>query len=136
VSIRKLDEAGAEAGGVVVITAFACRTRTDVLLLWWLHHRLDARVRAATDKFLGVKLYIDWSDRRVRSVSLWSDIKGLYDMGKVEAHIAATRLPAQRGITTSCGVYGYRGDWRTVLFGEGYATPAPLQTSEHDRSTN
>ncbi len=126
-SIRKLDEAPAEQGGAVVITAFACRTRRDVLLLWWLHHRLKPAVRAEAPSFVDVRLYIDWRRRLVRSVSLWSEVGGLYDMGKVTGHISAARVPGSRGIETSCGVFTYRGDWRTVLFGgEDRGTISPL----------
>lgn len=133
-SIRKLDDEPDDGGGVVVVTAFACRTRRDVLLLWWLHHRLKPAVRAAAGDFLGVRLFIDWRRRLVRSVSLWARPTGLYALGSVSAHIAATRIPRRRGITTSCGVYAYRGDWRTVMFGGEYATPPPLHTTTaHDQ---
>jgi hypothetical protein len=128
-SIRKLDQEPDNGGGVVVVTAFACRTRRDLLVLWWLHHRLKPAVQAAAPDFLGVRLFIDWRRRLVRSVSLWARPAGLYAMGEVGGHIAATRVPPRRGITTSCGVYGYRGDWRTVMFGEGFATAPPLQTT-------
>ena len=115
-SIRRLTEESAEPGGAVVVTAFVCRTRRDVLLLWWLHRRLKPQVRAQAPAFIDVRLFIDWRRRVVRSVSLWSEITGLYDMGKVPGHIKATRIPAGRGLETTCGVFTYGGDWRAVLF--------------------
>lgn len=120
-------QAGTHEGGAVVITRFACRTRRDILLLWWLHLRLKPAVRARTRGFLGVRLFIDWRRRQVRSVSLWTDPAHLYDLGEVREHVAATRIPRRRGIATSCGVYTYEGDWRTVMFGKAPdSAPSPL----------
>ncbi|MCM4080890.1 hypothetical protein [Paractinoplanes hotanensis] len=126
-TIRKLTEESAEPGGAVVVTAFACRTRRDVLLLWWLHRRLKPEVGARAPHFIDVRLFVDWRRRVVRSVSLWSDVTGLYDMGRVAGHIAAARVPGRRGITTSCGVFTYRGEWQTVLFtGQDNEAVSPL----------
>lgn len=121
-------EAGALArpGGVVVVTQFECRTWRNVIAVWWLHHRVKPAVTKASASFLGVRLYIDWRTRRVRSVSLWSEGVALFDMGEVGPHIRAARAPARWGVETSCGVFGYLGDWRTVMFGGGYATTSPL----------
>lgn len=125
-SCSRLEEGGSN-GGAVVVTMFACRTRRDILLLWWLHYRLKPAVRAHAPGLLGVRLFIDWRHRIVRSVSLWTDPARLYDMGEVRGHVAATRIPRRRGIATSCGVYTYQGDWRTVMFGlESTAAEPPL----------
>lgn len=104
-------------GGAVVITLFNCRTRRDVLLVWWLHYRIKLAIARRAKGFLDVRLFIDWRRRIVRSVSLWTDLASLYDMGEVGPHVAATRLPARRGIETSCGVYPYEGDCSAVMFG-------------------
>lgn len=130
-TLKRIEE-GAHKGGAVVVTAFACRTRRDVLLVWWWHHRLKPAVQARVSGFLGVRLYIDWRRRLVRSVSLWTDPAHLYDMGEVREHVAITRLPRRRGIRTSCGVYTFGGDWRTVMFGQEPAdVPAPLTADIH-----
>ncbi|WP_117211573.1 hypothetical protein [Allorhizocola rhizosphaerae] len=129
-SIRKLEGTEAGSGSVVVVTAFQCRSRLDLLLIWWMHHRLKSAVRAAAPDFLGIRLYIDWRRRIARSVSLWAKGTGLYDMGNVKEHIAATRFPGTRGIETSCGVYTYGGDWRSVMFGDGFASRPPLQKTK------
>lgn len=129
-SLKRLDGTREGAGSVVVVTAFQCVTRRQVLAIWWMHRRLKPAVRAAAPDFLGVRLHIDWRNRLVRSVSLWAKGTGLYDMGKVGGHISATRYPPARGIETSCGVYLYGGDWRTVMFGDGYASRPPLQTTK------
>lgn len=113
-------------GGVVVVTVFACRTIVNMLLIWKLHHQLKQRVyRRATD-FLGVYLILDWRARTVRSVSLWADLNGVYDMGEVREHVEATRFPARRGIQTSCGIFSFEGDWLKVLFGARHGRPSPL----------
>jgi len=104
-------------GGAVVITLFACRTLRDVLLIWWLHFRLKPAVWAHAPGFLGVKLYIDWRQRLVRSVTLWSTPAGVYDMGEVREHVAATRIPRWRGIRTACGIYTYQGECMAAMFG-------------------
>jgi hypothetical protein len=113
---------GASQGGAVVVTRFACHTRRDIVLLWWLHIRLKPAVRVRAPGLLGVRLFIDWRHRIVRSVSLWTDPARLYDMGEVREHVAAARIPRRRGIATSCGVYTYKGDWRKVMFGVEPAT--------------
>lgn len=120
------DQPPTDEGGVVVVTTFACRTLVNVLLVCWLHRRLKPAVRANAPDFLGVRLYIDWRRRLIRSVSLWASLTGLYDMGKVHGHVLAARLTGNRGIATCGGVYRYGGDWRTLLFGEGYVSPPPL----------
>ena len=111
------DHAG--EGGAVVVTMFACRTRRDILLVWWLHYRIKPAIQARAPGFLDVRLFIDWRRRIVRSVSLWTDPASLYDLGEVQQHVVATRLPGRRGIQTSCGVYQYEGDCSAVMFGVG-----------------
>jgi hypothetical protein len=118
---------GVRQGGAVVVTLFACRTKRDILLIWWLHRRVRPAVRARTRGFLGIHLYIDWRKRTVRSVSLWTDPAYLYDMGKVSDHIAVARVPRRRGIQTSCGIYTHEGECGEVMFRvEPLHKPAPL----------
>jgi hypothetical protein len=107
-------------GGAVVVTLFVCRTRRDIALIWWLHKRIKPAVRAHASGFLDVRLIIDWRRRLVRSVSLWTDPAHLYGMGKVSEHVAASRIPAVRGIETSCAIYTYEGQCMPLMFG---ATP-------------
>lgn len=113
-------------GGVVVITRFKCRSRRQMLVIVRLHRRLKKKVSAASDGFIGVRLYPQWNERVLLSVSLWRDLTSLYDMGSVPEHVAATRIPGRLGINTSCGVFEYSGDWRVILFGEGWSTTSPL----------
>ncbi|MEU8264994.1 hypothetical protein AB0C02_30825 [Micromonospora sp. NPDC048999] len=134
------DQPLSDEGGVVAVTTFACRTLVNVLLVCWLHWRLKAGVRTNAPEYLGVRLYIDWRRRVIRSVSLWTSLTGLYDMGKVQGHIRAARWAGNRGIATCGGVYRYGGDWRNLLFGKGYTSPPPLTTvpeiSEREGETN
>jgi hypothetical protein len=125
--VSQLIQEGATEGGAVVVTLFACRTRRDLALVWWLHRRVRPAVLAHTRGFLGVRLYIDWRARTLRSVSLWADPAYLYDMGKVSDHIAIARIPRRRGIQTSCGIYTYQGECAEVMFGvPPLHKPAPL----------
>jgi hypothetical protein len=123
-------------GGAVVVTRFACRTRRNVLLVWWLHHRVKPAVRARVRGLLGIRLYIDWRQRVVRSVSLWTDPAYLYDMGKVDEHIEVARVPRRLGIKTSCGIYTHEGDCSEVMFGvEPLHKPHPL-TDAHPSTSD
>ncbi|WP_163508704.1 hypothetical protein [Fodinicola acaciae] len=124
--LRRDDGPIAQPGGVVVVTLFDCRTLRNVLRVWWAHQWVKPAVRRLAPAFLGVRLYIDWPARRVRSVSLWSDGKGLFAMGEVGEHIRAAHLVSGWGVATSGGVFGYAGDWREVMFGPGYRTNSPL----------
>lgn len=110
----------------MVVTAFACRTFPNMLLIWRLHRQLKRNVYAKADGFLGVHLILNWCDRVVQSISLWSDLHALYDMGEVKEHVRAVRVPGTRGIQTSCGVFGFDGDWLSVLFGSAKGRPSPL----------
>ena len=124
---RQLIEEGTTRGGAVVVTLFACRTRRDILLVWWLHRRVRPAVLAHARGFLGIRLYIDWRRRTVRSVSLWTDPAYLYDMGKVSEHVAIARIPRRRGIQTSCGIYTHQGECAEMMFGVSpLRKPTPL----------
>lgn len=99
------------------MTTFHCGTIVRTLALARMHWTMKRRVQNAVDGFLDVRLYIDWPQRTIRNVSLWSSKEAISGMGGVPAHVKAVRIPARWGIPTSCGVYEYIGDWRTVLFG-------------------
>lgn len=131
-------EAGvlARPGGVVVVTQFECRTWRRVIAVWWMHRRVKPAVTEASKEFLGVRLFIDWRTRRVRSVSLWSEGTALFGMGEIDAHVRAAHIPLRWGMATSCGVFGYLGDWRTVMFGGGYATQSPLAVTTSSKATS
>lgn len=116
----------AKPGGVVVVTAFDCRTIPKMLLIWKLHHQLKQRVYRKAKDLLGVYLILDWRARAVRSISLWASLHGIYDMGEVREHVEATRIPGPLGIKTSCGIFTYEGDWLKVLFNARVARPSPL----------
>ena len=106
-----------DQGGAVVVTLFACRTRWDMLLIWWLHFRLKPAIRARAPGFLGVRLYLDWRQRLVRSVTLWSSPARVYGIGEVREHAAATRIPRRRRIRTACAIYTSEGECLAAMFG-------------------
>jgi hypothetical protein len=123
-------------GGAVVVTRFACRSRRQILLIRWLHYRMKPAVEGYAPGFLGVRLYIDWRRRVVRSVSLWSDLASLYGMGDVREHIEAARIPRRLGIATTCGIYTFEGECSAVMFGvERLDKPNPLTDPHPNRST-
>jgi hypothetical protein len=113
--------------GQVVVTRFACPSIWAVLVVRLLHVRVKRAVRRHASGFLGIRLLIDWPRRTVLSVSLWQDLASVYTMGEVGRHVEATRLPAVLGVTTTCGVFCYVGDWKRVMFGADRVDPSPLQ---------
>lgn len=116
--------------GVIAVTSFDCRTRRDMLVVWWMHRRLRPAVVANAPAFQSIELFWDWPNRRLRSVSLWDNLRGLYDMGEVREHVAAVRVPAARGIRTACAIFVSAGDWRNVMFGSTLETACPLQARQ------
>jgi hypothetical protein len=112
--------------GQVVVTRFVCPSIWAVLVVRLLHVRVKRAVRRHASGFLGIRLLVDWRRRTVLSVSLWQDLASVYTMGEVYRHVEATRLPAALGITTSCGVFCYVGDWKRVMFGAERGDPSPL----------
>lgn len=115
-------------GGAVVVTRFDCPNRRRVVGILWRHWVLRSRCRRQLDRLIDVKIFVSWRNKTVRSVSLWSDAEGLFSMGSVDAHVRATRMPAQRGITTSCGIFSFAGEWRQLMFGAPTRAISPLVT--------
>lgn len=91
-----------------------------------MHRPMKRRIHERVGGFLGAKMFFDWEQKLIRSVSLWSDLESVYGMGSVPQHVAAVRVPPRLGIETSCGVFQYAGDWRGVLFGGPWQTSSPL----------
>ncbi|WP_163506424.1 hypothetical protein [Fodinicola acaciae] len=115
--------------GQVVITRFACPSVSRLFVLLFLHVRIKRQVRRHATGFVGGKAVVLWRERTMLSVTLWRHLEDVYEMGKVNAHIMAARLPARLGIQTSCGIYPYRGDWRQIMFGVPAASADPLVAS-------
>ncbi len=116
-------------GGVVVVTRFRSPNRRQLLRVIWLHRGLRRRCKRELEKLIDVKLCISWRERTILSVSLWSVADGPFAMGEVEAHVRATRMPAQKGMSTSCGMFTYAGEWRHLMFGTPHESKSPLADS-------
>ena len=110
----------------VVITRFECETLRTFLVVLWHHRRLKRIVARKAVGLLGTTLVVHWRQRRVFNISLWRNLDAIYDMGNVEEHVAASRLPSRLGVRTRCGVFAYEGDWHVVMFGEGWSQKDPL----------
>lgn len=110
----------------VVITRFECRTLIRLLLILALHHRIKRDVRRKVDGFVDAAAVVLWRRRTILSVTLWEDLEHVYGMGGVRRHIGASRVPHRLGVRTTCGVYTYTGDWRTLMFGTPTSTNEPL----------
>lgn len=110
----------------MVVTLFRCRKWRHFFAIRRLHRRIDPMVREVAPGFIGVQLFPDWRTRTLRSVSLWSDGMDVYKMGSVPLHIEVAHRIGEWGVSSSCGVYEYRGDWREVMFGATFTTNSPL----------
>jgi hypothetical protein len=116
-----------DSKGCVVITRFECRTLPQLLFLIALHRKVHRDVRHRAQGLVRATTIVHWRGKTLMSISLWSDLDALYSMGRVRRHIDAARLPARLGIATSCGVYGFVGDWRRVMFGTQAEARSPMQ---------
>jgi hypothetical protein len=112
--------------GQVAITRFECRTLLRLLLVLAMHYRVKREVRRVANGFLGATTLIQWRQRTLLSISLWRELDGIYDMGKANRHISASRMPARLGVSTACGIYAYAGDWRQIMFATPVAANEPL----------
>jgi hypothetical protein len=127
--------------GQVVITRFECRSRYSLMVIYALHLRVKREVRRRVPGYLGGAIQIIWRKRTLVSISLWDELGSIYDMGQVQHHILASRVPHRMGAKTACGIYSYNGDWRQVMFGTESQRPEPLypiqDSAEHTaRSRN
>ncbi|MET7467695.1 hypothetical protein [Micromonospora sp. NPDC005211] len=111
--------------GQVVITRFHCGDLVRVLVVLLLHLRVKRDVRRHAEGFLGIRLLVRWRERTVWSISLWRDLDSVYSMGGVSRHVAASRVPAKLGVTTSCDIFCHVGEWTRVMFGGGRCPPRP-----------
>lgn len=112
--------------GVVIVTSFRCQSLLHMLAIMRLHGPMKRRVGEAVVGFIDVHLFIDWRNRTLKSVSLWTTREAACGMGQVPAHIKAARLPGRWGVSTTCGVFEYSGDWKRVLLGGEWEGPSPL----------
>jgi hypothetical protein len=110
----------------VVITRFECPDLFTVLRIFRRHRRIKKEVRRVAAGYLGGTTLIQWRRRTLLSFSLWDRLDSIYDMGEVQGHIVASRVPARLGVATSCGIYSYSGDWRQIMFGTSVAAAEPV----------
>lgn len=112
--------------GAVVVTSFRCNSIVQMLLIARMHRPVKRQVKERVSGFLGIKLFFDWPSRTLRSVSLWESVSDIRGMGAVDAHVKAVRVPGRFDIATAGAVFDYIGDWRNVLFGDGWGGSSPL----------
>lgn len=116
-----------QTGGCVVITRFECRTLPRLLYLVLRHSATKRAVRRSAKGYVGSRAIVDWRQRTLMSVSLWRSVASIFSMGEVQEHVVAARLPRRLGIATTCGIYTFAGDWRTVMFGTVTEAHSPLE---------
>lgn len=113
--------------GVVVVTLFKFQRFRHMLAFWIIHALMKKNVRALAPGFEGASMNLHLMRMEIRSVSLWSSGEDIYQMGNVQMHIWAAHLVAKWGAESTGAVFGYAGDWRTVLFGASYSGDSPLK---------
>jgi hypothetical protein len=119
-------ERASDPRGQVVITRFECPSRWRLLRVLAMHFWVKKEIRRVAEGYVGGTTLIDWKQRTLLSFSLWRRLDCIYDMGDSNRHIKASRVPARLGVSTSCGIYAYSGDWRQIMFGTSLAAPEPL----------
>jgi len=119
-------ERATDPRGQVVVTRFECPSRWRLLLILARHFRVKREVRRVAEGYLGGTTLIQWKQRTLLSFSLWRQLDSVYDMGKSNRHIVASRVPARLEVSTACGIYAYSGDWRQLMFGTSVAASEPL----------
>jgi len=134
-------ERASDPRGQVVITRFECPSRLKLLIILATHFRVKREVRRVAEGYLGGTTLIQWKERTLLSISLWRHLDSIYDMGKSNRHIVASRMPARLGVSTACGIYAYSGDWRQLMFGTSVAANEPLfattaTLTENERSSS
>jgi len=123
----------------VVVTRFECPSLGRLLIILAKHYRLKREIRRVAEGYLGGTVLVHWKQRTLLSFSLWRSLDSIYDMGRSNGHIEASRVPARLGVATSCGIYPYSGDWRQIMFGAPVTANEPLfatgeTLSQTDRS--
>lgn len=116
-----------DAGGCVVITRFECRSLLRLLYLMLKHSSTKRAVRRSAKGYVDSVAIVDWRQRTLISVSLWRSVASIFSMGEVREHVFAARLPRKLGIATTCGIYKFAGDWRSVMFGTFAEAHSPLE---------
>lgn len=120
----------------VVVTRFECHRLWPLLIILAKHYRMKREIRRVAEGYLGGAVIVRWRQRTLLSLSLWRSLDSIYDMGRSNGHIAASRVPARLGVATSCGIYAYSGDWRQIMFGVPVAANEPLLATGETRIQN
>jgi hypothetical protein len=102
--------------GVVVVTRFDCPNYRVLLLTRMLHLVLGRRIRRQLPGLISSSTHTSVRARRVLSVTVFTSMADLYQMGSVRAHVQAARVMPRFNVVTSGAVFVHGGDWRTVLF--------------------
>jgi hypothetical protein len=111
-------------GGVVVVTRFQAKSRFGLIYLRFLHRRVNNDVQRASTGYLGGKLVTNWREKYALSVTLWSSLEDIYDMGGVGSHIIAARRAGNLGLHATASLFPFWGGWSSGLYGG-----APSETS-------
>jgi len=121
----------------VVVTRFECPNRWRLLIILAKHFRLKKEIRRVAEGYLGGTVIVQWKRRTLLSLSLWRDLDSIYDMGRSNGHIKASRVPARLGVVTTGGIYAFSGDWRQIMFGVPVDAREPLfATGETRKQTD
>lgn len=113
--------------GQVIVTRFECPNLRVLAYLLVLHARIKRDVQRLAPGLIASRVVVHWRQRTMLSISLWSELDSVYEMGSVPRHIHGSRIPGKLGVATSSGVFTFVGDWRRVMFGSPAAPRSPLR---------
>jgi len=112
--------------GIVVVTRFDCSSYWRLAVARVIHSVLSRRIRAEVDGLIFSVTFTKCREKRIISISAFSDIGDVYQMGCSKTHIKAAHLAPRLGMNTSAGIFPYAGDWRYILFGIPEQSASPL----------
>lgn len=115
-----------DVGGVIVVTRFTARRKWQLVVLRLLHPLIKRRVSKQCTGLIGATSWMSWRELTMYSVSAWESVNAVYDLGNVDEHIRASRIPVAWSVETRCGIFAYSGEWKQLMFGGGKGGLSPL----------
>jgi hypothetical protein len=112
--------------GLVVVTRFVAPTVPRLIVLRFIHPFVKLQIRLACPGLVGAASWTSWIEKTLYSISAWESSASIYDLGNVNGHVNASRIPGHLGVTTSCGVFSFAGEWKEMLFQAGPGGVSPL----------
>lgn len=102
------------SGAIVVVTTFECSSFVGFARFRMLYRVLAWRIRRSVAVQVD-RTSVDWSERRLTSISLWKSFEDMLTLGDSHHHVSGSRLVLNSEIQTTCELFSCQGDWRAAL---------------------